>query len=142
MENRLHRKYDFQIYHEFNFAFIRVRGTLNSMLILACNFGVLIGFIFAEFLDYAEQLKINIMLPVLFLVAFHFCIRETPEYLLKRNQTVVSEAEYENEFTNEHFSIRMFNSTIVGFFHCTYGAFSFMLPICRLPKNPKTFSEE
>lgn len=70
----------------------RVRGTLNSMLILACNAGVLFAFVIAGFLDYSEQLKINIMLPVLFLVAFYF-FPESPEYLLKRNQTIVSEAE-------------------------------------------------
>lgn len=68
----------------------KVRGTLNSMLILSCNAGVLFGFVIAGFADYNMQLKINIALPILFLAAFNY-FPETPEFLLKRNQKIAAE---------------------------------------------------
>lgn len=67
----------------------RVRGTLGSMLILVYNAGVLFGFVIANYLDYYGQIKINIILPIIFLAAFNY-FPETPEYLLKRNQNIVS----------------------------------------------------
>lgn len=68
---------------------LRIRGTLSSMLILACNAGFLFGFIIAGYASYYVQLKINIMLPVLFLALFNF-FPDTPEWLEKRNQKIVS----------------------------------------------------
>lgn len=60
------------------------------MLILIYNGGVLFGFVIASFFDYSGQIKINIMLPIIFLAAFNY-FPETPEYLLKRNQKIVRE---------------------------------------------------
>lgn len=59
------------------------------MLILVYNAGVLFGFVIANYLDYYGQIKINIILPIIFLAAFNY-FPETPEYLLKRNQNIVS----------------------------------------------------
>lgn len=67
----------------------RVRGTLSSLLVLSCNIGTVSGFVIANYLDYHEQIKANIMLPILFLVLINF-FPETPEYLLKQNQRIVS----------------------------------------------------
>lgn len=67
----------------------RIRGTLSSLLVLSCNIGTVFGFVIANYLDYYEQIKANIMLPILFLVLINF-FPETPEYLLKRNQRIVS----------------------------------------------------
>lgn len=66
-----------------------VRGTLGSLLILIYNSGVLFGFVIAEFLDYYGQIKINIILPIVFLAGFNY-FPETPEYLLRRDQKIVS----------------------------------------------------
>lgn len=68
----------------------RVRGTLASMLILIYNSGILFGFVIANYLDYFGQIKINIILPIIFLAAFNY-FPETPEYLLKRNQKIAAE---------------------------------------------------
>ncbi|XP_031623042.1 facilitated trehalose transporter Tret1-like [Contarinia nasturtii] len=68
----------------------KVRGTLASMLILSCNAGCLFGFVVPIYFNYIEQIKINMMLPTLFLVLFYF-FPETPEYLLKRNQKTLAE---------------------------------------------------
>lgn len=59
------------------------------MLITIYNAGVLFGFVIANYLDYFGQIKINIVLPIIFLAAFNY-FPETPEYLLKRNQKIVS----------------------------------------------------
>lgn len=59
------------------------------MMILACNFGVLLGFIFAIYLDYYGQIKAHIMLPTTFLALFTF-FPETPEYLTRTDQKLVS----------------------------------------------------
>lgn len=72
----------------YDFCF-RVRGTLGSILITIYNAGVLFGFVIANYLDYFGQIKINIVLPIIFLAAFNY-FPETPEYLLKRNQKIVS----------------------------------------------------
>lgn len=63
------------------------------MLILIYNGGVLFGFVIASFFDYFGQIKINIMLPIIFLAAFNY-FPETPEYLLKRNQKIVRELHF------------------------------------------------
>lgn len=60
------------------------------MMILACNAGVLFGFVIANYLDYYGQIKAHIMLPTFFLLFFTF-FHESPEYLLKRNQKIVSD---------------------------------------------------
>lgn len=59
------------------------------MLILSANAGVLLGFVIANYLDYFGQIKANIMLPTLFLLLFTF-FPESPEFLSKRNQKIVS----------------------------------------------------
>lgn len=68
----------------------KVRGTLGSMMITFCNVGVLLGFIFSIYFDYADQIKAHIMLPTLFLAFFTY-FPETPEYLTRTDQKIVSE---------------------------------------------------
>lgn len=68
----------------------RVRGTLGACLILIYNAGVLFGFVIASFLDYFGQIKINILLPVIFLAVFNY-FPETPEWLNRRNQKTAAE---------------------------------------------------
>lgn len=77
----------------------RIRGTLSSLLVLSCNIGTVFGFVIANYLDYYEQIKANIMLPILFLVLINF-FPETPEYLLKRNQRIVSRSWELNRFSH------------------------------------------
>lgn len=59
------------------------------MLILITNAGCMFGFSITGFLDYFGQIKMNIMLPVLFLLLFYL-FPETPEFLLKQNKKSVS----------------------------------------------------
>lgn len=58
------------------------------MLVLFANAGCLFGFAISLFLDYYGQIKINIIIPILFLITFHY-FPETPEFLLKQNQKEV-----------------------------------------------------
>lgn len=69
------------------------------MLILSTNAGALFGFAISLFLDYYGQLKINLLIPTLFLVLYHF-FPETPEYLLKRNQKKVRLLPQSNQLLN------------------------------------------
>lgn len=55
------------------------------MLILTTNAGCVFGFFISSFLDYSGQIKINLMIPVLFLLLIHF-FSESPEFLLKQNK--------------------------------------------------------
>lgn len=64
----------------------RVRGTLNSMMILFCNTGVLVGFLLANYLDYFGQIKANIMLPTLFLLLFTYFPGKFLVYLWKNEK--------------------------------------------------------
>lgn len=55
------------------------------MLILTTNAGCLFGFFISSFFDYFGQIKMNLMVPILFLLTIHF-FPESPEFLLKQNQ--------------------------------------------------------
>lgn len=56
---------------------------------LSCNIGTVFGFVIASYFDYYGQIKINIAFPILFLILINY-FPETPEYLLRRNQRIVS----------------------------------------------------
>lgn len=68
----------------------RIRGALNSMMILTMNAGFLVGYILVDFLDYYGQIKANITYPMLFLALFNF-FPESPGYLLRQQQVTVRE---------------------------------------------------
>lgn len=70
------------------FAFRRVRGTLNTMLVVATSGGTLIGLLAGHFLAYATAPRIFLLFPILFIVSCSF-MPETPYYLMKVNRMEV-----------------------------------------------------
>lgn len=62
-----------------------IRGTLCTILVLASNGGVLLGFIFGHFLAYEQTPRISIIFPILFLIFYSF-MPETPYYLMHSNR--------------------------------------------------------
>lgn len=66
----------------------RVRGTLNTILVVATSGGTLIGLLAGHFLGYAEAPRIFLLFPVLFIVLYSF-MPETPYYLMKINRMEV-----------------------------------------------------
>jgi MFS family permease len=66
----------------------RVRGSLGSLLVFTCNFGILFGYVAGYFFDYVTSAWLFLPLPVIFFVGFLF-FPETPVYLLKRNKITV-----------------------------------------------------
>lgn len=66
----------------------KVRGTLGSTLILSCNTGLLLSYIFGTFFNYFVVPKICMGFPVLFLIGFFF-MSETPKYLADNNKIEV-----------------------------------------------------
>lgn len=82
---------------ELKFLFYhRIRGTLNTMLVVATSGGTLIGFIAGHFLEYFSALRIFLLFPVLFIVSYSF-MPETPYYLMKINRIEVC-------FASTHFA--------------------------------------
>lgn len=67
--------------------FTRVRGTLGSMIVLNCNFGILLAFLFGHYCDYFFVPKFVILLTTVFTVIFLFfpgiavLLDETKSYL-------------------------------------------------------------
>ena len=72
----------FQIFNFFHFS--RIRGTLGSFFVLMASTGVLIGYIFGAFMTYDTCVWIYMLFPVAFLIG-SFLLRETPFYLVKKN---------------------------------------------------------
>lgn len=70
------------------FAFRRVRGTLNTILVVATSGGTLIGLLAGHFIGYAAAPRIFLLFPVLFIVLCSF-LPETPYYLMKVNRMEV-----------------------------------------------------
>lgn len=66
----------------------RVRGTLNTMLVVATSGGTLIGLLAGHFLGYVEAPRYFLLFPVLFIVLYSF-MPETPYYLMKINRMEV-----------------------------------------------------
>lgn len=66
----------------------RIRGTLNTILVVATSGGTLIGFIAGHFLGYAEAPRLFLLFPILFIVSYSF-MPETPYYLMKINRVKV-----------------------------------------------------
>lgn len=66
-----------------------VRGMLGSALTLSCNSGIMFGFVVGSYLEYFNQLKVLILVPIAFLLTFHY-FPETPEFLRQQQKKNVS----------------------------------------------------
>lgn len=62
---------------------------LGSFLTLICNAGMVFGFVVGTYFEYFTQLKILVLLPIVFFIAFSY-FPETPEFLRQQEKKVVS----------------------------------------------------
>lgn len=62
-----------------------VRGTLGSTLLLSCNFGLLLSYIFGNYFNYSVVPIIYMAFPLIFLICFYF-MPDTPKYLADNNR--------------------------------------------------------
>ncbi|XP_055298714.1 facilitated trehalose transporter Tret1-like [Sitodiplosis mosellana] len=76
-------------------AIDRVRGFLGSTLVLTCNFGILLAFVFGNYFDFYMTPKFVIMLTIVCGILLYF-FPETPSFLIKQNR--LSEAEKSIQF--------------------------------------------
>lgn len=53
------------------------------------NSGMLFSFLLGNYFDYIDQAKIQLILPVIFVLVL-FCIPESPEYYIKRDNKLVN----------------------------------------------------
>lgn len=67
----------------------RIRGTLGSTLVLSCNIGLLLAFIFGEYCTYDFTPIFVMASTLIFLLGFYF-FPETPAVLFKRNRLEVN----------------------------------------------------
>lgn len=66
----------------------KVRGTLGSTLVLSSNFGILMAFIFGNYLSFVMVPVILMIFPIIFFIGFSF-LPETPQYLILQNKNEV-----------------------------------------------------
>lgn len=66
----------------------KVRGTLGSTLILSCNTGLLLSYIFGTYFNYFVVPIICMGFPVIFMIGFVF-MPDTPKYLADNNKIEV-----------------------------------------------------
>lgn len=77
------------IFNEISFFCIcSVRGTLNTILVVATSGGTLLGLLAGHFLGYAVAPRLFLLFPVVFIVTCSF-MPETPYYLMKVNRMEV-----------------------------------------------------
>lgn len=69
-------------------ASVHIRGTLGSMFMLACNLGILLGFIMGHWLRY-ETLPLVLMVGSLLFLIGVYLLPETPQYLLRIGRKAV-----------------------------------------------------
>lgn len=80
----------------------RIRGALASILTVATNAGVLIGFVVGNFFEYNTVPKILIVFPIVFILCYQF-FPESPWYLVHRDKFEAAEKSlrfYRNVKTN------------------------------------------
>lgn len=68
----------------------RVRGTIGSMVVLICNLGILLVYIFGAYCSYKTSPIFVIASTATFVVAFSF-FPETPMFLIKQNKLTAAE---------------------------------------------------
>lgn len=66
----------------------RLRGMLGSLLVLIINFGILLLYVIDNLFRYYNQIRILVVIPILFLAIFKF-FPETPEFLQKEGHILV-----------------------------------------------------
>lgn len=64
-----------------NVFFSRLRGTLFSLFDPIWNSGTVMAFVLAKYFDYATQAKINLVMPILFVILFAR-MPDTPQHLV------------------------------------------------------------
>lgn len=69
--------------------FCSIRGALSSIYDPAFNFGIIVSFILGKYLNCMDQVKVQIIIPIIFMVIM-FLLPETPEFWTKQNKDKVS----------------------------------------------------
>lgn len=80
----------------------KIRGALGSIVTLAANSGILIGFLVGNYFSYENVPKILLIVPILFL-AFYYFFPESPYYLVTQNRYQEAESSlrfYRNMLSN------------------------------------------
>lgn len=67
---------------------ISIRGSLNSLTDPSYNIGQLFGYVLANYFDYADQAKVHLLLPVIFMIVF-IKIPDSPQYLISTERLKV-----------------------------------------------------
>lgn len=70
----------------------RIRGTLNSLIELACNVGILLELIASSYLSYEVQAWMFIAISLVFMMTFVF-FPETPDYLERSQKKMVGKVD-------------------------------------------------
>ncbi|XP_031623073.1 facilitated trehalose transporter Tret1-like [Contarinia nasturtii] len=100
----------------------RVRGALGSMLVLTCNIGALLAFVFGAYLNYFTTPKFVIALMVVSAIAIWF-LPETPPFLYSVNKITEAEKSIrfyqdlkgkENDFQILQFELNKLKNTVGG----------------------------
>lgn len=66
-----------------------MRGALNSLYDPLNNLGIILSFFLANYMDWLDQVKVQLIVPIIFMVAMFF-LPESPEYLTNRNKKKVA----------------------------------------------------
>lgn len=72
----------------FFFSKHSMRGALNSIYDPLNNFGLIISFFLGNYMNWLDQAKVQIIVPIIFMILMFF-IPESPEYLTNRNKVKV-----------------------------------------------------
>lgn len=75
-----------------------VRGALNALYDPSFNFGMIVSFFLGNNLNWLEQAKLQLTVPVIFTIIIFF-LPESPEFWRQRNNDKVSES-YQHEFVS------------------------------------------
>lgn len=73
----------------FVFIHFSVRGALNSIWDPSCNLGALISFLLGIYLNCVDQARMQLIAPVLFIIAAFF-LPESPEFWTIKNDDKVN----------------------------------------------------
>lgn len=68
---------------------LSIRGALNSIYDPLCNSGTIISFFLGNYLNWVDQVKAQLVVPIIFMIAMCL-LPESPEYLTNRNKEKVN----------------------------------------------------
>lgn len=74
-----------------NLIFFRFRGALNSLSDPSYNLGIITSFFLGNYLNCLDQAKIQLIMPVIFVIVLFF-LPESPEYWITRRKEKVNMA--------------------------------------------------